>query len=63
LPEVGGESVVYCTPQEPISIATAIYEIISEESFKDGIIKKGYGNAEKFSWEKCAKQISEVLVG
>jgi glycosyltransferase involved in cell wall biosynthesis len=63
LPEVGGNSVAYCTPEEPTSIATAIYEVVSDESFKNGIIKKGYENVAKFSWEKCANQIAELLNG
>lgn len=63
LPEVGGESVTYCTPKEPISIADSVYKLINDGVFRNDIIKKGYENVKKFSWEKCAKEISEVLVG
>jgi len=61
LTEVGGDSVAYATPTEPISIADSIYKIISDESFKNAIIEKGYENVKKFSWDKCAKEIVKVL--
>jgi len=61
LPEVGGDSVAYATPTEPISIADSIYKIISDENFKNGIIEKGYENVKRFSWDKCAKEIVKLL--
>ena len=62
LPEVGGDSVAYCNPQEPESIAAAIYKVINDENFKDALIGKGYENIKKFSWKKCAEEISRLLV-
>ncbi len=62
LPEVGGDSVAYATPTEPISIADSIYKIISDENFRNAIIEKGFKNVKRFSWEKCAKEIAEVLL-
>ena len=62
LPEVGGESVAYCNPQEPMSIAAAIHKIIKDESYKEFLIKKGYENVKRFDWKKCAEEIGEVLL-
>ncbi|MFA6160046.1 MAG: glycosyltransferase family 1 protein [Parcubacteria group bacterium] len=61
LSEVGGDSVAYSTPTEPISIADSIYKIISDENFKNAIIEKGYGNVKRFSWTKCADSIAKLL--
>ncbi|MFZ2975966.1 MAG: glycosyltransferase family 1 protein [Candidatus Moraniibacteriota bacterium] len=62
LPEVGGDSVAYATPTEPISIADSIYKIISDNNFKNAIIEKGYENVKKFSWDKCASEIVRLLM-
>jgi len=61
MPEVGGDSVAYCTPSEPVSIADAAYKLISNNEFRDGIIKKGRENVKKFSWDKCAEEIAKLL--
>ena len=63
LPEVGADSVAYATPTEPKSIADSIYKIISDDIFRNAIIKKGNENVKRFSWEKCASSIAELLNG
>ena len=61
IPEVAGEGAAYCNPDEPLSIADSIYSVIKDESFRGDIINKGYENARRFSWEKCAAQITDVI--
>ena len=61
-PEVGGDSVAYVTPSEPMSIADSTYKIISDESFRNDIIKKGNENVKRFSWKKCAEEIATLLI-
>ncbi len=63
LPEVGGEAAVYCDPAEPVSIAEAVYSVISDPVRKKELIEKGRENVKRFSWDKCAEEIVEVLVG
>ena len=36
-------------------------KLISDKTLRDAIIKKGYENVKRFSWEKCAEKISEIL--
>ncbi len=62
LPEVGQEAVAYCEPNEMLSIADTLYKVISQKDYRDDIIQKGYKNVKNFSWDKCAKQIAEVLI-
>jgi glycosyltransferase involved in cell wall biosynthesis len=57
LPEVAGEGAVVTD-----DFVNGIYRIISDKSFKDGIIEKGFENVKKFSWEKCAEETLKVLV-
>ena len=61
IPEIGGDSLVYATPSEPISIADSIYKVINDENFKNVIIKRGYENVKRFNWAKCANSIADLL--
>lgn len=62
MPEVSGDSAILVDPMNNGQIADAIYELISNKTIRENVIKRGYENAKRFSWEKCAAQIVEVLV-
>ena len=32
-----------------------------DESYKNDIIEKGLENVKRFSWEKCAREVSSIL--
>ena len=60
MPEVGGDAVVYIDPFSIDSIKKGMVEASNKENF----IKyrnKGLVQAEKFSWEKSAKIIWDVI--
>ncbi|MDP1845592.1 MAG: glycosyltransferase family 1 protein [Candidatus Moranbacteria bacterium] len=61
MPEIAGDSAVLVDPNSPDEIAEAAYKLISNESYKNDIIEKGYNNTKRFSWEKCAKEISNII--
>jgi len=61
MPEISGSSAVLVDPKDPGAIAEAAYKIISDESYRNDIIKKGLVNVKRFSWEKCAEEIAEVI--
>ncbi len=44
-------------------IAEKTYKIISDKNLKEEIIKKGFENVKRFSWEKCADEIAGILTG
>ena len=57
----------YCSallvdPQNPQDIAENIFKLISDETLKNAIIQKGLENVKRFSWEKCAQEISQILL-
>lgn len=62
LPEVGGNSVLYADPYKPESIAEAIFRLIEDQNLKNDIIKKGFENTKRFSWEKCADEIAKLFL-
>jgi glycosyltransferase involved in cell wall biosynthesis len=42
-------------------LATAMECILWDEKLRAGLIERGFEQARKFSWEKCARETLEVL--
>lgn len=61
LPEAGGDAAVYVDPENTDDIAKKIQQVIQGESLRKQMIKKGYEQVKKFSWEKTAKETLNVL--
>jgi glycosyltransferase involved in cell wall biosynthesis len=60
LPEVGGRAAILVHPQNDEEIAEAIKKIITNESLRNKLIKQGFKQVKKFSWEKAAQQTLKV---
>ena len=56
LPEVVCDAGLLINPDEPIELAEAILQVISNIQLQHDLIVKGKKQAEKFSWEKTAKE-------
>ena len=61
LPEAGGDAALYFDPQDVEDIAKKINQVISDENLRSEMIKKGYQQVKKFSWEKTAKETLKIL--
>lgn len=63
LPEISGsDSAILVDPLNVEEIARGIEKIALDQGFRSGIIERGLQNAARFSWEKCAKEVSEILL-
>lgn len=60
LVEVSGDSVLYADPNNIDEIAAAIKKLLVDNELRQILIKKGYLNIKRFSWEKCAKETLRV---
>jgi glycosyltransferase involved in cell wall biosynthesis len=60
--EVVGSSAILVDPSNAEDIADEAYKLISDKVSRDDIIKKGYENVKRFSWEKCAEEIGHVIL-
>lgn len=60
LPEVVGDAGIMVDPYDVDGLAKAMGEVLTNESIKQDMIKKGLERAKIFSWEKCAKETLEV---
>lgn len=61
LPEVCGDSVVYCDPYSVDDIANKISMVLSSKALQDDLRTKGFENIKRFSWEKSARQIIQII--
>ncbi len=59
--ETSEYSALLADPLNAEMIADAAYKLISDKALRDDMIKKGYENVKRFSWEKCASEIAKIL--
>lgn len=60
LPEVNGDAAHYFDPYNVEDITAKIHDVLTDEKLRKTLIKKGYNQVEKFSWEKTAKETLAV---
>ncbi|OGH05973.1 MAG: hypothetical protein A2W22_03535 [Candidatus Levybacteria bacterium RBG_16_35_11] len=61
LPEAAGEAALYVNPEDVDDIAQKLEKMINDSNLREDLIKKGYEQVKKFSWEKTAKETLNVL--
>jgi len=60
LPEIYGQAAVYFNPLEVKDMAEKIEKVVKNKKLKQELIKKGYQQVEKYSWEKMARETLRV---
>jgi len=63
LPEVCLDSALYCNPYDIQDIREKIELLTNDENLQKELIKKGFKNIDRFSWEKSAKIIVNIIKG
>ena len=61
LPEVAGHAALLVDPLDVDAIADAMYRLVTEESLRADLARRGLENIKRFSWEKCARETLAVL--
>jgi len=61
LPEAGGDAALYFNPENADDIKEALEKVLSNEKLRQDMIKKGYNQVKKFSWDKSARETLKVL--
>ncbi|MEW6407842.1 MAG: glycosyltransferase family 1 protein [Patescibacteria group bacterium] len=54
--EIVGKAALLVNPYNIEEIAQAMYQVLSDEKLREGLIKRGYEQAKKFKWEKTARR-------
>jgi glycosyltransferase involved in cell wall biosynthesis len=62
LPEVGGDAALYFEATNVSEFALRIESLWMNESLCEDMIRKGYENIKKFSWDKCARETTEYIL-
>lgn len=61
LPEAGGDAALYFDPENVDNMASTLEKVIKDPSLRKEMKEKGYKQVKKFSWEKTASEVLEVL--
>jgi glycosyltransferase involved in cell wall biosynthesis len=60
LPEVAGEAAILIDPMNAKSIAEGMSKLLLDKDLRNNLIRKGYEQSKKFTWEKVAKDTLDV---
>jgi len=60
LPEVVGEAGIMVNPDDTDSLAEAMRQVLTDSKLRKEMVRKGLEQANKFSWEKVARETLEV---
>ncbi len=61
LPEIAGDAALYFEPNNVKELSAAILQILQDEALKLALIKKGYEQVKKFSWDKMTNEYLETV--
>jgi len=61
LPEAGGDAALYVDPNNVADIAEKLEKVLTDDKLRDKMIEKGNEQYKKFTWEKSAKKVLQVL--
>jgi glycosyltransferase involved in cell wall biosynthesis len=61
LPEVAGDAALYFDPRDVNAMADAMQHALADESLRNDLCTRGFAQAKKFSWEKAAGELRELL--
>lgn len=62
LPEVGGDGVLYCHAENVEEIARTMKKVLTQQSLRETLSRRGYERAKRFSWEIFTKKVLGILI-
>lgn len=61
LPEVAGDAAVYVDPEDYDGTAMALADILADGDAREQLVRKGFENVKRFSWDRTGKKYRELL--
>lgn len=61
LPEVAGEGAIYFDARSAAEMTRAMARALGDEALRAERIAKGYANVKRFSWERAARAVLEIV--
>lgn len=62
IPEISGDAALLVDPGDTAAIASAMEKLIRMDKLKEEIIKRGFEQADKFSWDNTAESLWESIL-
>jgi glycosyltransferase involved in cell wall biosynthesis len=62
LPEIAGDAAILVDPLDVDALAAAMHRVAHNEGLRQSLIERGFQQMQSFSWERCAKEVMQVLV-
>lgn len=62
MPEIGGDAVVIIDPLNVVELSNAITNILSNESLREEMIKKGLARSKDFTWSKMVEKTKNLYI-
>ncbi len=60
LPEIYGDAAHYFDPLDVSDMASKICEVLDDKKLRESLVKKGYEQAKKYSWQRMAQQTLQI---
>ena len=61
LPEVAGDAGVYFDPYDIEAIQGQIYKVLKDQTLRDSLVKQGFEQVKKFTWDRAAAETLQVF--
>jgi len=59
--EIAGNAAILVDPMDVEAIADAVHEVLMDGNLRQSLAEKGLERAERFSWERCARETLEII--
>lgn len=63
LPEAAGDAALLFTPTDVDGLTAALSRVLGDAALRSELVGRGYQQAARFSWERCASQVLAALLG
>jgi glycosyltransferase involved in cell wall biosynthesis len=60
IPEIMGDGGILFDPHSVEDLTCTLEKVLNDTEYRSTIIKKGYKNVERFSWDMCAEQTFRI---
>ncbi len=60
LPEVGGDAALIVDPDDESQLTAALERVLSDPQLRSNLKQRGLSRVKEFSWQRCARETSEV---
>jgi glycosyltransferase involved in cell wall biosynthesis len=61
LPEVAGDAALLVDPLDVGELAATMERVLGDEGLRAELVRRGFEQVRKFSWERCARETLDVL--